>query len=48
MNLTSTLEPASLTKDGRRPNGLILGLWYKGLGLVWHATVVDTFAQLPL
>jgi len=22
-----------------------LGLWYRGLSLVWDATVVDTFAQ---
>jgi len=34
-----------LTNDGRRPDGLTLGPWYKGLSLVWDATVVDTFAQ---
>jgi len=43
------LEPVGLTNDGRtpkRPDGLTLGLWYRGLSLVlWDATVVDTFAQ---
>jgi len=34
-----------LTNDGRRPDGLTLGPWYRGLSLVWDATVVDTFAQ---
>jgi len=34
-----------LTNDGRRPDGLTLVPWYKGLSLVWDATVVDTFAQ---
>jgi len=33
------------TRNGRRPDGLTLGPWYKGLSLVWDATVVDTFAQ---
>jgi len=39
------LEPVGLTNDGRRPDGLTLGPWYRGLSLVWDATVVDTFAQ---
>jgi len=34
-----------LTNDGRRPDGLTLGPWYRGLSLVWDTTVVDTFAQ---
>ena len=34
-----------LTNDGRRPDGLTLGPWYRGLSVVWDATVVDTFAQ---
>ena len=34
-----------LTNDGRRPDGLTLDPWYRGLSLVWDATVVDTFAQ---
>ena len=45
IGLPSTLEPVSLTNDGRRPDGLILGPWYSGLSLVWDATVVDTFAH---
>jgi len=44
-NLPSTLEPVSFTGDGKRPDGLTLGPWYKGLSLEWYATVVDTFAQ---
>jgi len=43
IGLPSTLEP--LTNDGRRPDGLTLGPWYRGLSLVRDATVVDTFAQ---
>ena len=32
---------------GRRPDGLSLGPWYSGMGLVWYATaiVMDTFAH---
>jgi len=45
IGLPSTLEPVGLTNDGRRPDGLTLGPWYRGLSLVWDATVVDTFAQ---
>jgi len=45
IGLPSTLEPVSLTNDGRRPDGLTSGPWYRGLSLVWDATVVDTFAQ---
>jgi len=37
--------PWSLTNDERRPDGLTLGPWYRGLSLVWDATVMDTFAQ---
>jgi len=39
------LEPVGLTNDGRRPDGLTLVPWYRGLSLVWDATVMDTFAQ---
>ena len=45
VGLPSTLEPVGLTNDGRSPDGLTLGPWYRGLGLVWDAIVVDTFAQ---
>ena len=45
IGLPFTLEPVGLTNDGRRPHGLTLGPWYRGLSLVWDATVVDTFAQ---
>ena len=45
IGLPSTLEPVGLTNNGRRPDGLTLGPWYRGLSLVWDATVVDTFAQ---
>ena len=45
IGLPSTLEPVGLSNDGRRPDGLTLGPWYRGLSLVWDATVVDTFAQ---
>jgi len=45
IRLPSTLEPVGLTNDGRRPDGLTLGPRYRGLSLVWDATVVDTFAQ---
>ena len=45
IGLSSTLELVGLTNDGRRPDGLTLGSWYKGLSLVWDATAVDTFAQ---
>jgi len=43
--LPSTLEPVDLTNNGRRPDGLTLGPWYRGRSLVWDTTVVDTFAQ---
>jgi len=36
------LHSKSLTLE---PVGLTLGPWYRGLSLVWDATVVDTFAQ---
>jgi len=42
INLPSTLEPVGLTGDRRRPDGLTLGPWYRGLSLVWDATIVDT------
>ena len=42
INLPSTLEPVGQTND-RRPDGLTLGPWYRGLSLVWDETVVDTF-----
>jgi len=45
IGLPSTLEPVGLSNDGRRPDGLTLGPWYRGVSLVWDATVVDTFAQ---
>jgi len=45
IGLPSTLEPVGLTNSGRRPDGLTLGYWYRGLSLVWDATVVDTYAQ---
>jgi len=45
IGLSSTLEPVGLTNDGKRPDGLTLGPWCRGLSLVWDATVVDTFAQ---
>ena len=45
IRLPATLEHVGLTKDGRRPDGLTLGPWYRGLSLVWDAPVVDTFAQ---
>jgi len=45
IGLPSTLEPVGLTNDGRRPDGLTLGPWYRGLSLVWDATVLDTFAK---
>jgi len=45
IGLSSTLEPVGLTNDGRRPDDLTLGPWYRGRSLVWDATVVDTFAQ---
>ena len=34
-----------MTRDRRRSDGLTLNLWYRGRGLVWDATVVDTFAE---
>ena len=43
--LPSTLEPVDLTNNGRRPDGLTLGPWYRGRSLVWDTTAVDTFAQ---
>ena len=45
IGLPSTLEPVGLTNDGRRPDGLTLGPWYRGRSLVWDTTAVDTFAQ---
>jgi len=45
IGLPSTLEPVGLTNDGKRSDGLTLGPCYRGLNLVWDATVVDTFAQ---
>jgi len=33
-----------LTRDEKRPNGLPLGPWYKGLNLLWEAIVVDSFS----
>ena len=45
IGLPSVLEPACLTKDKRRPDGLTLNPWYRGRSLVWDATVVDTFAE---
>ena len=45
VGLPSTLEPVGLTNDGRRLDGLTLGSWYRGLSLVWDATVVDVSAQ---
>jgi len=46
IGLPSTLEPVCLTNDGRRPDGLTLGPWYRGRSLVWDTTVVDTFVLI--
>jgi len=45
INLPSTLEPVGLTNDRRRSDGLTLGPWYKGLSLVWDATVMNAFPR---
>jgi len=45
IGLPSTLELVGLTDDGRRLDGLTLGLWHRGRSLMWDATAVDTFAQ---
>jgi len=39
------LEPIGLIGDGRKPDGLTLSPWYRGLSLAWDATAEDTFAQ---
>jgi len=44
INLPSILESVGSTGYGRRPAGFTLGPWYKGLCLVWDATIVETFA----
>jgi len=45
IKLASILENVSLIGDGRRPDGMTLGPWFKSLSLLWDTTVVDTFAQ---
>ena len=38
INLPSTLDPVGLIGDERKPGGLTLIPWYRGLSLVWGAT----------
>ena len=41
----SVLEPPGVCRsDGKRPDGITLFPWEKGLSLAWDATCVDTFA----
>ena len=44
-NVPSVLEPPGLsTSDNKRPDGLTLLPWERGMSLIWDATVVDALA----
>ncbi len=48
-NIPSVLEPPGLaTSDNKRPDGLTLMPWERGMSLIWEATVVDALAPSRL
>ena len=49
LNLPAVLEPPGLSRsDGKRPDGLTLVPWERGMSLIWDATVVDALAPSRL
>lgn len=46
LHIPTKLEPSGLSRnDGKKPDGVTLTPWSKGIPLVWDATCVDTFAD---
>uniref|UniRef100_A0A8D8SYK8 Reverse transcriptase domain-containing protein n=3 Tax=Cacopsylla melanoneura TaxID=428564 RepID=A0A8D8SYK8_9HEMI len=45
LDLYPTLEPAGISRnDGKRPDGMSLIAWSKGLKLIWDLTCVDRYS----